>query len=207
MWVSSSLDYLTYISQGTTPLIKSSIEIQWKLTMDACRASNPALVPIIRTSWKKGNLWGVGECNCQNPTECPLPNQCTIPNILYEATIKSDLAGYGEKVYKGVSKPPFKLRFRNHKKSFNNIEYKTDTELSKEVWRIKGLGGTFNVSWRALGQFRDYNPANGKCGLCLSEKLAILEHSGPPLLNSRSEIISTCRHRLKYMLSSISDVT
>ena len=150
---------------------------------------------------------GVGECNCQNPMECPLPNQCTIPNILYEATIKSNLAGYGEKVYKGVSKPPFKLRFRNHKKSFNNIEYKTDTELSKEVWRIKGLGGTFNVSWRALGQFRDYNPANGKCGLCLSEKLAILEHSGPPLLNSRSEIISTCRHRLKYMLSSTSDVT
>ena len=149
----------------------------------------------------------VGECNCQNPTECPLPNQCTIPNILYEATIRSNLAGYEEKVYKGVSKPPFKLRFGNHKKSFNNIQHKTDTELSKEVWRIKGLGGTFNVSWRALGQFRDYNPANGKCGLCLSEKLAILEHSGPPLLNFRSEIISTCRHRLKYMLSSESDVT
>ena len=148
-----------------------------------------------------------GECNCRNPDECPLPNQCTMPNILYEATIDSDLAGYEEKAYKGISKPPFKERFGNHKKSFNNVGYKTDTELSKEVWKIKEQGGNYRISWRALGQFQDFNPANGKCGLCMSEKLAILEHSGPPLINSRSEIIATCRHRRKYMLSSLSDVT
>ena len=149
-----------------------------------------------------------GECNCQNPNECPLPNQCTMPNILYEAKISSNLVGYEEKVYKGVSKPPFKTRFGNHKKAFNNIQYKTDTALSKEVWKIKEQGGNYNISWCALGQFHDFNPANGKCGLCLSEKLAILEHSPPPpLLNTRSEIVSTCRHRLKHMLWSISDIT
>jgi hypothetical protein len=148
-----------------------------------------------------------GECNCRNPDECPLPNQCTMPNILYEATIDSDLAGYEEKAYKGISKPPFKERFGNHKKAFNNVVYKTDTELSKEVWKIKEQGGNYRISWRALGQFHDFNPTNGKCGLCMSEKLSILEHSGPPLINSRSEIIATCRHRRKYMLSSLSDVT
>ena len=148
-----------------------------------------------------------GDCNCRNPAECPIPSKCTMPNVLYEAHINSDLAGYVEKAYKGISKPPFKERFGNHKKAFNNVAYKKDTELSKEVWKIKEKGGNYTITWEALGQYRDFNPANGKCSLCMSEKLAILEHSGPTLLNSRSEIIATCRHRRKYMLSSISDVT
>ena len=69
-----------------------------------------------------------------------------MPNILYEATINSNLAGYEEKAYKGISKPPFKERFGNHKKSFNNVGYKTDTELSKEVWKIKEQGGNYRIS-------------------------------------------------------------
>ena len=148
-----------------------------------------------------------GECNCRDPNECPLPEKCTTPNILYEATISSNLAGYVDKAYKGISKPIFKTRFGNHKKSFNDVKYKTDSSLSKEVWKIKELGGRYNISWRALGQYPDYNPVNGRCALCLSEKLEILQHTGPPLLNTRSEIVSTCRHRSKYMLSSVSDVT
>ena len=148
-----------------------------------------------------------GNCNCRRANECPLPDKCTIPNVLYEATVTSEIAGYTSRVYKGVSQPPFKSRFGNHKKTFNNRQYRSDSSLSKEVWRIKDLGGSYNVTWRALGQYPDYNPSNGKCALCSSEKIAILEHSGPGLLNTRSEIVSTCRHRLKHMLSAISDVT
>ena len=145
-----------------------------------------------------------GECNCRDdPEGCPMPGECTTPNLLYEGTITSDLPNYGEKIYKGISEPPFKNRFGNHKKSFNNAKYKTETCLSKEVWNIKSLGGTYNITWRPIRQHPGFNPSNGKCGLCRSEKLEILEHTGTNLLNKRSEIVSTCRHRLKYMLTSV----
>ena len=143
-----------------------------------------------------------GECNCREPEECPMPGECTTPNLLYEATIKSNLPRYGFRLYKGISEPPWKDRYGNHKKSFNNQKYKNETCLSKEVWRVKSLGGTTSITWRPIKQYRGYNPTTGKCALCISEKLEILEHRGPNLLNKRAEIVATCRHRLKYMLTS-----
>ena len=143
-----------------------------------------------------------GNCNCQNPDGCPLPGECTTPNILYEGKLTSDLPNYGEKIYKGISEPPFKDRFGNHKKSFNHVNYKSDTSLSKEVWKIKNLGGTPSISWRSIKQYPGFNPTTGKCALCMSEKLEILEYKGPNLLNQKAEIVATCRHRLKYMLTS-----
>ena len=147
-----------------------------------------------------------GDCNCRNPKEFPLPGVCTTPNLLYEGDISSDLPNYQNRKYKGITEPPFKIRIGNHKQSFNKIKYKGNTALSKEVWDIKRKGGTYSIKWRALKQHPAYNPRTGKCPLCLSEKLEILEHKHPNLLNKRSEIVSTCPHRHKYMLSSISDV-
>ena len=143
-----------------------------------------------------------GDCNCRESEECPMPGECTTPNLLYEATVTSNLPRYGSKLYKGISEPPWKDRYGNHKKSFNNQKYKNETCLSKEVWRVKSLGGTTRITWRPIKQHRGYNPTTGKCALCTSEKLEILEHRGPNLLNKRAEIVATCRHRLKYMLTS-----
>ena len=148
------------------------------------------------------DVLSVGDCNCRNPDECPMPGECTTPNLLYEATITSNLSRYGSRVYKGISEPPWKERYRNHKKSFNKVEYKSETCLSKEVWRIKALGGNYSIKWRQIKQHSGYNQGNGKCALCMSEKLEILEFKGPNLLNKRDEIVSTCRHRLKYLLTS-----
>ena len=36
--------------------------------------------------------------------------------------------------------------------------------------------------------------------LCLNEKLEILEYEGDNILNKRSELVSKCRHRNKFML-------
>ena len=147
-----------------------------------------------------------GNCNCQQPETCPLPGKCTTPNLLYESVLTSDLPDYGEKLYKGISEPIFKKRFGNHKKSFNHVDYKSDTCLSKEVWKIKNLGGTYNIAWRAIKQYPGFNPSNGKCALCMSEKLEILEYTGSNLLNKKSEIVSTCRHKMKYMLAPLDQV-
>ena len=144
----------------------------------------------------------LGGCNCQSKNNCPLNGHCLTKNLLYEATISSDIPNYNEKIYKGITRPEFKARHGNHEKSFNNIIYKNDTELSKEVWNLKNKGKTYNVKWNIIKQFPDYNPATKRCALCTYEKLHILEHKDNNLLNKRSEIISKCRHQNRHKLKS-----
>ena len=138
-------------------------------------------------------------CNCRN--ECPLDGKCLSKNVLYEAEVTSDIENYGAKVYKGITATAWKDRHGNHLKSFNHRKYKDDTELSKEIWRIKDKGKSYAIKWRLIKQYRPYDPVSGRCTLCLMEKISILEHEGSNQLNKRSEIIGTCRHKKKYRLS------
>ena len=94
----------------------------------------------------------------------------------------------------------FKRRFANHKKSFNIERYEAETELSKEVWCLKRRNLTPHVSWRIVRECPPFNRASMKCNLCLSEKAEIALHDGE-LLNSRTELISKCRHVNKYTLA------
>ena len=144
-----------------------------------------------------------GECNCMEKGNCPLDGKCLTKGLIYEATISSDLRNYGQKVYHGITKDKFKLRYANHKKAFNHLKYSKDTELSKEVWRIKNKEGNYNISWKIVRQHPDYNPASKRCALCLNEKLEILQHKGNNQLNKRSEIVSKCRHQSSYMLGKL----
>ena len=41
-------------------------------------------------------------------------------------------------------------RLGNHKKAFRHEKYKKNTELSKEVWRIKKKGGNFRIKLSKL---------------------------------------------------------
>ena len=41
-----------------------------------------------------------------------------------------------------------------------------------------------------------------RCLLCLNEKYEIARYKGDNLLNLRTEIITTCRHRSKYKLAN-----
>ena len=122
---------------------------------------------------------------------------------MYQAEVGSDIDNYDKKVYKGCTEPVFKSRYGNHRKAFNNDKYKNDTELSKEVWKIKERKANYNIKWSVIKQYPAYNQNNKRCMLCLNEKLAILEHEGENLLNKRSEIISKCRHQNKYKLSNL----
>ena len=46
-----------------------------------------------------------------------------------------------------------------------------------------------------------YNQITGKCNLCLSEKLEIIEENeNKNLLNKRDELVSRCVHQVKYKL-------
>ena len=81
-------------------------------------------------------------CNCRNPELCPLNGNCLTPEVMYEATVNSDLPRYETRIYKGITKRIWKERFKEHKKAFNNPAKRTDSMLSEEVWRIKEAGGT-----------------------------------------------------------------
>ena len=76
-------------------------------------------------------------CNCINKSTCVMNNQCLSKTIVYQATVSSNKPDYTDKVYISISETPFKLRYANHLKSFNLIKYSNDTELSKEIWKLK----------------------------------------------------------------------
>ena len=142
-------------------------------------------------------------CNCPRNKDCPFDNTCLDKDVLYSAELTSDLRGYEKKIYKGICATTFKERLGNHKKAFNHEKYKTSTELSKEVWRIKDNGGNFEIKWSKESNHPSYRPEIKKCRLCEQEKLAIALYDGKNLINKRNEIISRCRHRWKYKLTNL----
>lgn len=141
-------------------------------------------------------------CNCRNKELCPMNNNCLASNIIYQATISSNLESYNEKIYIGLCETTFKKRYANHKQSFNTHKYKNSTSLSNEFWRIKELNGQPVIKWKVLRRSSSYNPNSKKCKLCLNEKYEIATFKGMNILNKRSEIISKCRHQNKYSLAS-----
>ena len=140
-------------------------------------------------------------CNCLNKVNCPLEQKCLTTNIVYKAKVTSSNQNYQEKVYFGSCETTFKKRFSNHKKSFNLKEYKNETELSNEIWRIKNSGHHPKVKWEIVKKCVPYNPQTKRCLLCLNEKLEIAAYKEQNLLNKRNEIVSKCRHQLKYALA------
>ena len=64
------------------------------------------------------------------------------------------------------------FRYVNHKKTFNNIKYETDIDLSNEYWNIRSANKTSDISWEILGTHKSYNQSSKRCLLCLIEKLA-----------------------------------
>ena len=141
------------------------------------------------------------KCNCVKKQTCPLDNKCLSKNIVYKAYVTSSNPTYKEKVYFGLCETTFKTRYSNHKKSFVHIGYKKETELSNEIWRIKETGHQPFIRWEIVRKCSPYNPHTKRCLLCLNEKLEIASYTGNNLLNKRDEIISKCRHQLKYALA------
>ena len=141
-------------------------------------------------------------CNCINKQQCPLNQQCLSKDIIYQATITSDIQNYREKHYIRLCHTTFKARYTNHKKSFSHIKYKNNTELSNEYWKIKNMHGTPTITWKIIKQSSSYDLSKKRCPLCTTEKAEILYFHDTNLLNKKSEMISTCRHQIQYRLAN-----
>lgn len=139
-------------------------------------------------------------CNCRNKESCPLNEHCLSSCIVYKAVVTGNDT---EKIYYGTSEGPFKERFTNHKKSFNNRQYQNDSELSKYLWDLSDKRLPHSVKWSIAAKTSPYKCGSRRCDLCITEKSIIVRADPDTLLNKRSELVSKCRHRNKFVLKNI----
>ena len=79
--------------------------------------------------------------------------------------------------------------------------------LSKQFWCLKNKGLTPEIKWSILKKSNTPNSFNGRCNLCLEEKIYILIHKWPDkLLDKRSELIARRRHKTKFKLQKFKNI-
>ena len=110
-------------------------------------------------------------------------------------------SGYCE-TYVGLTEGAFKTRYNNHTSSFRNPKHKHSTELSKYIWQLKESNIEHSIHWKILKKCKAYSNRTKRCNLCLHEKYIIIYYPKRSSLNLRHELISTCRHRKKFLLCS-----
>ena len=98
----------------------------------------------------------------------------------------------------GLTDNAFKKRWSNHCQSFKNEAHETSTELSKLIWRLKRADMKYTTKWQILTKCQSYKPGAKTCNLCLTEKLLIIK--SPTSINSRTELVSICRHSRKFLI-------
>ena len=146
------------------------------------------------------------KCNCIK-FECPLNGNCLVESIVYRADITAK--DKPPKVYFGLSEPDFKGRFRDHKSSITNDtrSNRQKTTLSKYIWSLRDEGisdSDIKVKWSIHKKSSKYKCGSRRCDLCLSEKHAIATADKSSLLNKRSELLSGCIHRHKFLYTKVS---
>ena len=97
-----------------------------------------------------------------------------------------------------ITESAFKTRYNNHTNSFQNPKHKNSTALSKYIWKLKDSKIIKNCRGYSshTKNCRGYSSHTKKCSSCLDEKYIIC-HQKVSLLNSRNELVSTCRLRKK----------
>ena len=104
------------------------------------------------------------------------------------------------RVYLDLSEIPFKDRYRNHVRDFNNEIYYNKTEFSKYAWDLKRNNKEPHITWTIVCKVYG-NPKWNFCKLCLKEKLLIIKFPNQDiLLKKSSEFISKCRHENKNLI-------
>ena len=137
------------------------------------------------------------KCNCRVKPDCPLNGECKSNNIVYEATVTAEDRSIRN--YIGMTEHSFKTRYADHKQSFEKKKYATKTSLSRYLWKLKEAGIKHSIKWSIMQRARAYRGGSRQCNLCLAEKLCILNADKRFLLNKKSELISVCRHKNKFL--------
>ncbi|XP_065180130.1 craniofacial development protein 2-like [Sycon ciliatum] len=111
-----------------------------------------------------------------------MEGRCQASHIIYEAHVTSQDE---LRTYIGSAETTFKTRYNNHTMSFRHEKYRTNTELSKHLWKKKNDDKEYHLSWRIKDKASSYNPATKRCCLCTTEKVRILTADKTKILNKR----------------------
>ena len=100
----------------------------------------------------------------------------------------------------------FKSRYSVHKSSINNPKDKVQnhTTLSTYVHSLKDKNIPIefeDIKWSIISRGHPFSSGGRACDLCLTEKLKILMADKSTTLNKRDELLETCRHRRKHLLT------
>ena len=142
------------------------------------------------------------QCNCRAKYECPLDGKCRAKDTVYKSVPSTSINP--DKVYLGTAEGKFKKRFYNHKKSFKNCGYASDTSLSKYIWEMKDIHNkTPTLKWSIIKTVPTYSNILKKCALCLQEKFEIINYANQSeLFNKRWEMFSKYHHASKFLLAN-----
>ena len=141
-------------------------------------------------------------CNCRGGVvNCPFIGECQLSDVVYEATVEA--TNIDSKFYLGSTATTFKIRHGNHKCDFKMPSRRNATKLASYVWSLKDEDKEHTISFKPKQRAPSYNPIAGRCKLCLTEKLLILQSNNSSYLNQRTELLAKCRHRNRYILSNL----
>ena len=123
--------------------------------------------------------------------------KCRIPGMHFSyGTAK----GRGESLYRNLRGKLEANMIQPH--SFSNPRLRYQTSLSKYFWGLKDKGLSPQIKWEIIRHSSTANIFNGRCNLCLDEKISIINFkNGKLLLNERNEFVFKCRHKGKFKLS------
>ena len=83
-------------------------------------------------------------------------------------------------------------------------KHRNQTALSKYFWGLKDQGLSPQIKWKIISHSSTANSFNGRCNLCLDEKISIINFKNQELLlNETNELVFKCRHRGKLKLSCL----
>ena len=155
---------------------------------------------------EENNTGDVRRCNCDSIDNCPLNGECLTPNLVYTSNVSYTEDNVAKlAVYHGSTSSPFKTRWNEHNSSFR-LEYKRkNTTLSKLIWNLKERNIPYSIRWTIERKAVAYRCGTRRCNLCLAEKVVIARSNNPSMINKRSEILNKCRHRNKFLLSSLAN--
>jgi hypothetical protein len=120
-------------------------------------------------------------------------------NIIYKKSTVTTNNTNDTKHYIGIAATTFKERYANHISSYRHKKRLKQTELSKNIWKLKENNQDFTIKWSILKHAISYTGGSKCCNLCLEEKLCILKDINKDnLLNKRSEIFGKCRHKNRF---------
>ena len=137
------------------------------------------------------------KCNCRVKPDCPINGECKSNNIVYEVTVTAE--DETKRNYIGMTEHSFKTRYADHKQSFEKKKCATKTSLSRYLSKLKESGIKYSIKSSVMQRARAYCGGSRQCNLCLAEKLCILNADKRFLLNKKSELISSCKHKNKFL--------